>query len=145
MQTTARLDAPCSPEAVYHHIARLDRYPVWMPLVHSAEPIDADAWLVELRTRVGPLARSKRLRMVLADEVVNRSVTFERSETDGREHSSWVLRAQVEPTATGSVVTMHLAYGGSLWTGGLLQRVLDDEIKRGSERLLELVTDEPTR
>jgi hypothetical protein len=145
MHTTARLDAPCSPEAVYHHIARLDRYPAWMPLVHSAEPVDADAWLVELRTRVGPLARSKRLRMVLADEIVNRSVTFERSETDGREHSSWVLRAQVEPTATGSVVTMHLAYGGSLWTGGLLQRVLDDEIKRGSERLLELVSDEPTR
>jgi hypothetical protein len=145
MQTTARLEAPCSPEAIYHHIARLERYPAWMSLVHSAEPVEADAWLVELRTRVGPLARSKRLRMVLADEVVNRSVTFERSEIDGREHSPWVLRAQVEPTATGSAVTMHLAYGGSLWTGGLLQRVLDDEIRRGSERLLELVSGEPTR
>jgi hypothetical protein len=144
MQTTARLEAPCPPDAVYHHIARLERYPAWMPLVHSAQPVGADAWLVELRTRVGPLARSKRLRMVLADEVVNRSVTFERSEVDDREHSSWVLRADVQPSATGSVVTMHLAYGGSLWTGGLLQRVLDDEIRRGSERLLELVNDAPT-
>jgi hypothetical protein len=31
-----------------------------------------------------------------------------------------------------------------LWTGGVLERVLDDQVRRGSEALLELVSAEPT-
>lgn len=145
MHTTAHLEAPCPPQVLYHHIARLERYPAWMSLVHTAEPHGPDAWSVELRTRVGPLARSKRLRMVLADTIEGRLATFERHELDGRQHSPWVLRAEVEPTDTGSLLTMDLSYGGSLWTGGLLQRILDDEIRRGGERLLEMVSAEPRR
>jgi hypothetical protein len=40
---------------------------------------------------------------------------------------------------------MRLEYLGSLWTGGVLQRILDDEIARGREALLRLVTDVPMR
>lgn len=158
MQTFARLDAPCRPEVLFRHISHLDRYPAWMSLVHRAEleppgpgdpPAGGDgdgpAWLVELRARVGPLARSKRLRMVRTECVGGRSVTFERRELDGRAHSSWVLHADVEPVASGSRLTMHLSYGGSLWTGGVLQRILEDEIRAGSERLVALVTAERTR
>ncbi len=34
---------------------------------------------------------------------------------------------------------MTLTYGGRLWTGAVLQRVLDDEVTRGSEALVRLV------
>lgn len=161
METHAELVAPCPPEVLFRHVVDLDRYSSWMQLVHRAirEP-DVAAWSVELRTRVGPLARSKRLRMVRTELVPDRSVVFERDETDGRRHSPWVLRATVAPEVrddgtgddrTGdddmarSRLVMHLSYGGSLWTGGVLQRILDDEIRAASERLLELVSGETTR
>lgn len=146
MRTTATLDAPCPPDRIFEHIERLDRYPIWMALVHAAEPLESDgapAWSVELRTRVGPLARSKRLRMERTHVEPGRSVRFERRELDGRRHAAWVLSAEVVPTASGSRLSMDLSYGGSLWTGGVLERILDDEIRRGSERLLELVSRDP--
>ena len=40
---------------------------------------------------------------------------------------------------------MRLSYSGSLWTGGLLDRVLAEEIRRGSESLIAVVTAETTR
>lgn len=147
MRTTATLDAECPPEALFEHVAALDRYPAWMSLVHGAQPAASDAdpaWSVELRTRVGPLARSKRLRMERTAFEPGRLARFERRELDGRRHAPWVLTATVDPAGFGSRLTMELSYGGSLWTGGVLQRILDDEIRRGSERLIELVSDAPT-
>ncbi len=77
-------------------------------------------------------------------------VTFERIELDGRSHSPWTLRvalreqAPAGPPGRGAdeestLLTMTLDYGGRLWTGAVLQRVLDDEIRRGSEALLLIV------
>lgn len=149
MQTTAELVAACSPATLYAHVCSLDRYPPWMSLVHDVTPVDATddrpAWIVELRTRVGPLARSKRLRMVRTQAVEDRLAVFERDEVDGRAHSPWVLRAEVTPRDDGSALAMHLSYGGSLWTGGVLQRILDDEIRSASATLQRLVSDAPTR
>jgi hypothetical protein len=149
VETTATMIAPCEPSVLYEHVELLDRYPAWMPLVHDARRVDDErgdlAWTVELRTRVGPLARSKRLRMVRVAAEPDRSAVFERREVDGRSHSPWVLRADVAPVDGGSRLTMHLSYGGSLWTGGVLQRILDDEIRRGSDALLRLVSDGPMR
>lgn len=154
MRTTATLDAPCPAEVLFGHVDRLDRYPAWMSLVHRAESLETDpegpAWAVELRTRVGPLARSKRLRMVRTVHEPDRRVVFERRELDGRDHASWELTALIERALIernverGCRLTMHLEYGGSLWTGGVLQRILDDEIRRASDRLLELVSASPT-
>ncbi|MGH9132302.1 MAG: SRPBCC family protein [Ilumatobacteraceae bacterium] len=144
MEITERLAVPCAPAELYHHVDDLAKYPSWMRLVHAAEPVDdpegRPAWTVELRARVGPLARSKRLRMVRAEAVVDQLVLFERAELDGRAHARWALRAELEPGAGGSVLTMHLSYGGSLWTGGLLDRVLEEEIRRGSASLIAAVT-----
>jgi hypothetical protein len=147
VRTTATLEAECSPEVLFGHVAVLDRYPTWMSLVHGAEPTASDAdpaWSVELRTRVGPLARSKRLRMERTEFEPGRLARFERRELDDRRHAPWVLIARVDPSGPGSRLTMELSYGGSLWTGGVLQRILDDEIQRGSERLIQLVSDAPT-
>ena len=103
----------------------------------AGEPV----WRVELRAHVGRLARSKRLRMARTEcDPVARVVTFERQEVDGRRHAPWVLRASVLP---GSELHVHLHYGGRLWTGGVLERVLADSIVNGRQRLLALVT--PTR
>ena len=148
METRAELDLPCGPHELYEHVALLDRYPPWMPLVHATSPAterdDRPAWDVELRTRIGPLARSKRLRMVRTAAEPDRRAVFERQEVDGRRHAAWVLTVAVEPTPTGSHLEMHLSYGGSLW-GAVLERVLAEEIRRGSENLFRLVSDAPTR
>jgi len=142
------LVAPGPPEVLFRHVEDLSRYPVWMSLIHSVSELDPDpngarAWDVELRARVGPLARSKRLRMVRTTHDAPRAVVFERAELDGRSHAPWVLRAELSTPAMAADevgLTMTLSYGGALWTGAVLQRVLDDEVQLASEALLQLVS-----
>jgi hypothetical protein len=110
--------------------------------VHSAvaEPGETAVWDVQLRARLGPLARSKRLRMVrTVRDAASFAVSFERKQADGRNHSPWVLDATIVEAGGLSTLTMHLHYGGSLWTGGVLERVLAEQITSGRERLLQLV------
>lgn len=150
MEIERQLLAPCGADELFPFLDDLGRYPAWMGLIHEVRVAETGAaedaaWDVELRAQVGPLARSKRLRMVRTDRVAPVSVVFERSEVDGRKHAPWLLRADLAPASTGTELTMTLRYGGGLWTGAVLERVLDDQVRRGSERLLELVTDAPTR
>lgn len=142
MDVDATLTAPCSADALFEHVDDLARYAEWSSLVHRAvvDPDDPEAWQVELRARVGPLARSKRLRMRRTlREAGTHTAVFERSEVDGKRHSPWVLRAQIDEDGGVSTLRMHLHYGGALWTGGVLERVLADQITSGRERLLALV------
>ena len=139
MDTSASVGAPCSTEELLGLVDDLSRYPEWLDIVTRAErdaAADGDggpAWVVDLRGRLGALARSKRLRMVRTRREGG-EVTFERRELDGRRHAAWVLRAAVEPAPEGSRVTMHLHYSGSLW-GPVLERMLRDEIERSRPRL----------
>jgi hypothetical protein len=135
VDVTATLDAPHPPDAVFAWVADLDRYPVWLDIVPKATPDGPGSWHVTLRGRLGPLARSKRLRMTRVMLDAPRAVRFERDERDGRHHSAWVLEAEVAPVDGGSRLTMHLHYGGSLF-GPVLERVLGDEIERSRSRLL---------
>lgn len=142
MDLTTSLEAPCAAEMLFGLVDDLSTYPLWNGLVHSAERLSDEVpmWNVELRARLGVLARSKRLRMertVVDAEAF--TVTFERCEADGRNHSPWVLRAAIVEHDGVSTLTMHLHYGGALWTGGMLERVLADQITSGRERLLQLV------
>lgn len=142
MRTSESIDLAASPVDVFVHVAELHRYPSWLPLVHAAAPVadgPTPAWEVEIRARVGPLARSKRLRMERTDLVEHRLAVFERSELDGREHARWALRAELKPLGGGTRLTMHLAYDGALWTGVVLERILDDEIRRGRAGLSALL------
>jgi Polyketide cyclase / dehydrase and lipid transport len=146
MDVTASLEAPCAAERLFELVDDLSTYPQWNGLVHSAvaEPGEDAVWDVQLRARLGPLARSKRLRMVrTVRDAEHFAVTFEREQADGRNHSPWVLGATIAEEAGLSTLTMHLHYGGSLWTGGVLERVLAEQITSGRERLLQLVA--PTR
>ena len=139
MQIAASLDAPVATDVLFAHVASLDRYPRWLTIVPVATP-DADgSWQVQLRGRIGPLARSKRLRMVRTAFAPGQLAVFERRELDGRSHAPWRLTASVTPTPTGSRLEMDLHYGGGLW-GPVLERLLHDEIERSRQRLLALVT-----
>lgn len=155
METSAEMIASCAPGELCAYVADLDRYPQWLGgLVHAAErEPDSDgrapAWRVELRSRLGPMARSKTLRMVRTEFVPDHLAVFERVETDGRHHAVWRLRAEVWPVesprgssggADASRLLMTLTYEGSLWTGGLLERVLRDQIEAGRDRLLEILS-----
>lgn len=146
MDVDIDLEAPCAPEVLFAWVDDLGCYPRWLDLVPRAEPAPAvegdpgPAWLVDLRARMGPLARSKRLRMVRAIHQHPSVARFERLEHDGREHSAWVLQASVVPIgADASRLTMHLHYGGGMF-GPVLERKLHDEVAKCRPRLLKLVS-----
>lgn len=145
MDITADVDAPCSPPALFEWVSSLDTYDRWLDIVPATSPAEAHpddegpAWFVTLRGKVGPLARSKRLRMVRTVHEPPRRVVFERREHDGRDHASWILAASVVGDDARSVLTMDLHYGGSLWVP-LLDRVLRGEIEQSRHRLRALVT-----
>lgn len=144
MDVTASLEAPVAPEALFPWVEDLERYTQWLDIVPRAVPADGHpddlgpAWSVDLRGRFGPFARSKRLRMVRTAHERPGHTRFERAEHDGREHSPWVLDAEIAETPAGSHLTMRLHYGGRLWMPAL-DRLLGDEIERSRPRLLACV------
>lgn len=138
MDVTADLDTPHPVEQVFALVEDLERYPTWLDIVPRVVQEGDGAWQVDLRGRLGPFARSKRLRMVRTRHDVPHAVRFERDERDGRTHSPWVLDATVEPRGDGSRLTMRLHYGGGLF-GPVLEKVLRDEIERSRPRLLRVL------
>jgi hypothetical protein len=144
VDVTATLDAPCAPDVLFPWVDDLSRYPEWLDIVPRAVAVDAHAddagpaWSVDLRGRLGPFARAKRLRMVRAASEPSTHARFERAEHDARVHSSWVLDARIDPLASGCRLTMRLHYGGRMWVPAL-DRLLADEINRSRPRLLACV------
>ena len=146
MDVVAEVDLPCGAAELYTWVDDLSRYPRWLDIVARADRLHEPdnrgvepAWAVDLRGRLGPLARSKRLRMVRTELDSPRKVAFDRVELDGRQHSTWRLSAAVTDAPDGSHLQMHLHYGGSLF-GPVLERVLRDEIERSKDRLRALVS-----
>ena len=140
MDLTASLDAECTMEVLRPWVSDLTCYTEWLTIVPRAEfepGSDPAAWAIELRAKVGPIARSKRLRMIrTVDEPAH--VRFEREELDGRSHSPWILDAALESVDSGTRLTMGLHYGGS-FGAGLFERLLADEIETSKRSLRSLV------
>jgi len=141
VDVVASLEAPRGPSLVFPWVADLARFPEWLDIVPrapSADPHPNDvgpAWSVDLRGRLGPFARAKRLRMVQTALEPPHHARFERVEHDGRDHAEWVLDATIVDTEGGSTLTMRLHYGGRLWMPAL-DRLLADAIERSRPRLL---------
>ena len=138
MQYSSDVVVAVEPARVYPYVADLVRYVEWMPMVHGVEAVDDGVWNVELRAKVGVFARSKRLRM---KRTVNTSqhIVFERDEIDGKRHSPWTMAIALQATEAGSVVTVDLSYGGTLWTAGILDRVLAAQVDAGKTALARVV------
>ena len=108
MDVTAALDTPHPADAVWAVIADLSTYPRWLEIVPRADPDDDGGWTVDLRGRLGL----------------------------GALHPQPLRPGERTEAGTGSRLTMHLHYGGSLW-GPVLERLLGDTIERSRSRLLE--------
>lgn len=151
MRAASSVDLPVGIDTVLPWVSDLSRYVEWMPMVHAASPEGDDAgslaWDVELRAKVGPFARSKRLRMVRTSErrsPGSASFVFERAERGGRSHSAWVMNVTVTSVGSMTTVAIDLEYGGSLWSAGVLDKVLAAQIEEGKKGILRVVT-APTR
>ena len=144
MDVTATLQAGVPPAELFAVVSDLGTYPDWLDIVPTAVAADADpgdvgpAWSVDLRGQLGPLRRSKRIRMVRTVAEPATVARFERRELDGRSHSDWVLEATVRAVPGGSQLVMSLHYGGSMWMP-MLDRLLADEIERSRARLLDVL------
>ena len=142
MDVYASLDAPVDCARLHLAMSDLAAYTQWLDIVYRAEADNENngedsVWNVQLRGKVGPFARSKNLRMVRTVNIAGSRVVFVRKELDGRSHSAWVFTAYISPKGEGSTVAVHLHYGGTLFTGGVLERLLADQITRGQQRLLQ--------
>ena len=146
MRASSSVTVPVTIDRVVPHLVDLSAYPQWMPMIHSIardDEGDEVAWSVELRAKVGPFARSKRLRMVrMVDEqsADAASFVFERKERGDAPHSVWRMTVDVTSAGESTAVTIDLEYGGSLWTAGVLDRVLAGNIDAGKDAFARLVT-----
>ena len=135
MDIRVDVELPCSIDMVLPLINDLTQYPQWMGLVHAVVPeADNQAWQVELRGKIGPFARSKRLRMVQVETSSAEHLRFERAEVDGRSHSAWVLEAKVSQQASMTTLNMTLQYSGRLFSS-IVERALHDEIEAARPRV----------
>jgi Polyketide cyclase / dehydrase and lipid transport len=144
MDHQATMTSPVSTSTMFDVVSDLSRYPQWLTIIRSVvahEDGDTPAWTIELRAKVGPLARSKKLRMVRSVFEPDALVRFERDEADGRTHSPWMLEGRVAPLGDASELTMSLHYGGGLW-GPLLEGILAGEVERAKPRLAALLEDQ---
>ena len=132
------MELPVDQSLVHPYVSDLKKFEEWMPLIHSVESAGDNVWNIELRAKVGLLARSKRLRMRRTSNTPE-LIVFERDESDGRNHSAWTLKVNTEPSQSGCVVTMELSYGGALWTAGILDRVLASQVEAGKAGLTRVV------
>jgi len=154
MNLAASVEVEAPADVIMSVVNDLGTYPRWLDIVGNVRPADpaegdpGPAWSVDLRAQLGPLRRSKRLRMVRSSSD-DRSVRFDRRELDGRSHSPWRLSADLAGPVDASgragpadasgppaltEVTMRLDYGGTLWLP-MLDRLLAEEIRRARPRL----------
>lgn len=127
------------PSTVVHPwVSDLSHYPQWMPLVHSSVSLGGSVWTVELRAKVGIFARSKRLTMRRTRDQGG-IIIFERDENDGRAHSPWTMTVVMKDHDDRCKVAVDLEYGGSLWTAGVLDRILSAQVEAGKQGLARVV------
>ncbi len=144
MRASASLAVGVDQTVLYSVVRDLTTYPEWLDIVHTVAELPAvshdsavAAYRVDLRAQLGPLHRSKRLRMerVRDDGSI---VQFDRRELDGRDHPRWQMTCSVSSNPSGSIVEVELTYEGSLWVP-LLDRALSTEIERSKSRLVSYV------
>lgn len=123
-----------SPEQVFQVVSNLDEYVSLLSIVHQVHAVAPGEWIVDLRADLGPISRSKRLRMIRAVSESPNQIRFERSENDGRKHACWVLGIQLRALSDGTELTADLNYDGRVPLG-MLERVVASESDAAVRRL----------
>jgi len=141
----AAADLPVPSARAFASLADLGTYPAWLGIVQQAVPAEADArdegpaWWVDLGAKLGPLRRTKRVRMVRTDAEEPIRVRFERVEHDGRPHPAWILTGTLEQRGAAAChLVMHLHYGGSR-SLPVADLVLAAEVRRAGGRLAAML------
>ena len=139
VDATADLSVPAA--RAFAALADLGTYPAWLGIVQQVAPADphpddsGPAWWVDLGARLGPLRRTKRVRMVRTDAEEPVRVRYERVEHDGRSHPAWILTGVLDPRGDSAChLAMHLHYGGSR-SLPVADVVLAAEVRRAGGRL----------
>lgn len=108
---------------VFDVVSDLQTYPFWLDIVDKVTPDGEDAWIVTLTAKIGPIKRSKKLRMIKSTDGM--ATTFIRQETHGRDFSIWKMHSTVTPVSTNSSeLTIELLYDGPYWSN-VLDALLD--------------------
>ena len=140
----SELRVAASSSEVRNVLEDLTTYPHWNDLVKSVEPDGTTAWLATIEARVGPFARSKRLRMVREETTDPDILGFVRDEPQRESFAQWRMRAVVQEVEGDgeaeehSLVQLELHYDGDLWTSPL-EGILSSAIDRAVQRLPEYV------
>ncbi|MDA3015397.1 MAG: SRPBCC family protein [Actinomycetota bacterium] len=142
LSTTERITA--APDVAIGALRDLAGYGRWVSIIGDVVRDGPDAWLVELRADLGPLRRSKRLRMVRLDAESSQSIRFSRSELDGRRHANWELRLAVEPNSDESLISVELDYDGRVPLGPF-ESLVKAEVSAAARRLESILSAEPER
>jgi hypothetical protein len=131
----ATADLTADRATAFAALADLGTYPHWLGIVAAAAPAGEGAWLVDLRGKVGPFTKTKRVRMArTALDTAAGTVRFEREELDGRSHNPWILTGRALGAGTGSRVEVHVHYGGGLLLPGA-DLLLRQETRNAGARL----------
>lgn len=146
MRTEVSVELECGVDEVRTWVDDLTRFTSWTELLHDVStqtPAQGElaAWSVELRGKLGPFARSKRLRMARVATESPEHLRFERREIDTGSHGQWNLdvRLAAGGTRATTLVVMHLEYEGRLWSGAV-ERLLHNDIETSKRRLAEVVS-----
>ena len=145
MDLDAVADLDHAPDRVFAALGDLATYPHWLTIVGRAttapghpddDPAGEPAWLVDLRGKVGPFTKTKRVRMLrTGHDPAAGTVRFERREHDGRSHNRWILSGEAAPRPGNRChVRVHVHYGGGRSLPGA-DLLLGQEARRAGERL----------
>lgn len=141
MDFEARTTISAGVVPVFGYVQDLATYPGWFSIVVDAAPCSGvtGAWDVDLGARLGPIKRTKRVRMErTVFDAGSHRVRFERVELDGRDHSAWTLDAVVTADETGTRLDVRLHYGGVGWVPGF-DLLVREEARRAGGRLERLL------
>lgn len=147
MNVEASFEAPCTPELLFSIVEDLGNITPWLDLLGGAEPSPADpadtgpAWGATFAIKLGPLTKTKDVRLVRIVHSPQADVVYERHEVpvEGRDVAQiamWRLTMTVSPTDAGSALHVHVFYGGDA-LGDMAEGILTKELNKSRPALLK--------
>lgn len=149
MNVEESFEAPCSPEVLFAITEDLANISPWLDLLGDAKPASPDpsdvgpAWDATFVVKLGPLTKTKDVRLVQIEHEPYKSVVYERHEipTEGKDPSKiamWRLTLKVSPTNEGSSLFVNVFYGGDA-LGDMAEGILTKELNKSKPALLKEV------